>query len=45
MKDGMSITLHEDDIVHIPSRLPRQILLPDNKGQDFVYFVIKIQEE
>jgi mannose-6-phosphate isomerase-like protein (cupin superfamily) len=39
---GTQVTLHEGDFVHIPANVPHQVLLP--KGGDFVYYVIKVQE-
>jgi mannose-6-phosphate isomerase-like protein (cupin superfamily) len=45
VKDGSNIALHEGDIVHIPSGLPHQLLLPGNNSADFVYFVIKVREQ
>jgi len=40
---GTQISLHEGDFVHIPANVPHQLFLP--KGGEFVYFVIKVQEE
>lgn len=36
------VTLHKGDIVHIPSDLPHQLLVPH--GGSFAYFVVKIRD-
>ncbi len=43
IKDGTQAQLREGDFVHIPANIPHQLLLPENG--DFVYFVIKVQEQ
>jgi mannose-6-phosphate isomerase-like protein (cupin superfamily) len=35
--------LHAGDIVHISARVPHQLILAG--GQEFVYFVVKVQEQ
>ncbi len=39
---GTQVLLHEGDFVHIPANVPHQLLLP--KGGEFIYFVIKVEE-
>jgi mannose-6-phosphate isomerase-like protein (cupin superfamily) len=40
---GTETTLNQGDVVHIPSTVPHQLLLP--KGGTFIYFVIKVKEK
>ncbi len=40
---GASISLAKGDVVHIPAKVPHQLLLPARS--EFVYFVIKVKEQ
>jgi len=40
VKGGERKTLNPGDIVHIPAKVPHQLLVP--AGQEFTYFVIKV---
>jgi mannose-6-phosphate isomerase-like protein (cupin superfamily) len=41
--NGVSTSLAQGDVVHIPATLPHQLLIP--KDETFVYFVIKVKEK
>lgn len=43
VEGGTETALSEGDVVHIPAHLPHQLLI--KPGQDFIYYVIKVQEE
>jgi mannose-6-phosphate isomerase-like protein (cupin superfamily) len=40
IKGGERKTLGPGDVVHIPARIPHQLLVPE--GKEFTYFVIKV---
>lgn len=40
VKGGERKTLNPGDVVHIPAKVPHQLLVP--QGQEFTYFVIKV---
>ena len=40
VKGGERKTLNPGDVVHIPAKVPHQLLVP--AGKEFVYFVIKV---
>jgi len=41
IKGGMKRRLSPGDIVHIPARMPHQLLIP--AGKEFTYFVVKVE--
>ena len=43
VRDGVRTPLAKGDVVHIPARVPHQLLLPDHG--ELIYFVIKVQEQ
>ena len=43
LNGATSTALQKGDVVHIPAKVPHQLLLPANS--EFVYFVIKVKEQ
>jgi mannose-6-phosphate isomerase-like protein (cupin superfamily) len=42
VEGGTSVKLGKGDVIHIPSNVPHQLLIPS--GQSLTYFVIKVEE-
>jgi mannose-6-phosphate isomerase-like protein (cupin superfamily) len=42
VQGGKSVKLGKGDVIHIPSNVPHQLLIPS--GQSLTYFVIKVEE-